>query len=57
MLLLLLLLMMMLMLMMMMCCLEGKSGFYGSSLESTFERQSCITGKCPTVNLFHYLLS
>ena len=35
---------------------ETKSGVYGSSLESTFEPQTCITGKCPPVSHFCYLL-
>jgi len=38
-----------------MCCSESKSGFYGTSLESTFERRACGTGQCPSVSRSLYI--
>ena len=42
----------MMMMMMVVVCSESKSGFYGSSLESIYERHDCDAGKCPTVSRF-----
>ena len=29
---------------------ESSSGFYGSLMESTYERHTCSSGKCPSVS-------